>query len=86
MEFQVKLLSDNATKPTKGSSLAAGFDLYSSTSIVIPAKDRGVVDTDISIAVPEGTYGRVAPRSGLGKDFFSLHFFLVSKTKFRNSS
>lgn len=24
-----------------------------------------LVDTDISIAVPEGTYGRVAPRSGL---------------------
>jgi dUTPase len=24
------------------------------------------VDTQISIAVPAGTYGRVAPRSGLG--------------------
>jgi hypothetical protein len=25
-----------------------------------------MVKTDLSIAVPEGTYGRVAPRSGLG--------------------
>jgi dUTPase len=26
-----------------------------------------MVDTDISIALPEGTYGRIAPRSGLGE-------------------
>jgi dUTP pyrophosphatase len=35
-----------------------------------------MVKTDISIAVPVGTYGRVAPRSGLGKlPFFFLFFF-----------
>lgn len=33
---------------------------------VVPAKSKALVDTQISIAVPEGTYGRVAPRSGLG--------------------
>ena len=27
---------------------------------------KGLVDTQISVAVPAGTYGRVAPRSGLG--------------------
>ena len=33
---------------------------------VIPAHGKALVDTQISIAVPAGTYGRVAPRSGLG--------------------
>jgi dUTPase len=35
-------------------------------SKTIPARGKALVDTQLSIAVPEGTYGRVAPRSGLG--------------------
>ncbi|ORY19476.1 dUTPase-like protein [Clohesyomyces aquaticus] len=65
MQLQVQFLSDKATAPTKGSAFAAGHDLYSARDIVIPARGRARVDTDISIAVPAGTYGRVAPRSGL---------------------
>lgn len=34
---------------------------------LIPARGMAVIDTQISIAVPLGTYGRVAPRSGLGE-------------------
>ena len=63
--LQVQLLSDQARAPTKGSAFAAGHDLYSARHVVIPARGRARVDTDISIAVPAGTYGRVAPRSGL---------------------
>jgi dUTPase len=33
---------------------------------VIPARGKALVDTQLSIAVPLGTYGRIAPRSGLG--------------------
>lgn len=57
--------SDKATTPTKGSPLSAGYDLYSSEAAVIPAKGQGLVATDLSIICPIGTYGRVAPRSGL---------------------
>lgn len=57
--------SENATTPTKGSALAAGYDLYSSEIATVPARGQAMVATDISIAVPAGTYGRVAPRSGL---------------------
>lgn len=64
-ELKVFLRSDKATLPTKGSELAAGYDLYSSEEAVIPAKGQGMVSTDISVIVPVGTYGRVAPRSGL---------------------
>ena len=63
--LQIKLLSPTARPPTRGSSFAAGYDLYASRAHTIPAWGRALVETDISIAVPEGTYGRVAPRSGL---------------------
>ena len=32
---------------------------------MIPSKGKAIVPTDISLAIPEGHYGRVAPRSGL---------------------
>ena len=48
-----------------GSKEAAGFDLYSAYNYVIPGQGKVIVKTDISIRVPDGTYGRVAPRSGL---------------------
>ncbi|KAF1986206.1 dUTPase-domain-containing protein, partial [Aulographum hederae CBS 113979] len=63
--LEVKFLSETAKAPTRGSAFAAGYDLYSSKESVIPARGKALIDTDISIAVPPGTYGRVAPRSGL---------------------
>eukprot|EP00298_Acanthocystis_sp_HF-20_P028833 c767_g1_i1.p1 GENE.c767_g1_i1~~c767_g1_i1.p1 ORF type:complete len:143 (-),score=79.09 c767_g1_i1:28-456(-) len=65
MSLRVQKLSDKATIPTRGSPLAAGYDLHSAEDCVIPARNNGLVKTDIAIAVPEGHYGRVAPRSGL---------------------
>ncbi|CAG8832600.1 30824_t:CDS:2, partial [Gigaspora margarita] len=61
----VKRLSEKAKLPVRGSSLAAGYDLYSAVEMVVPAKGKALVPTEISIALPEGTYGRVAPRSSL---------------------
>ncbi|XP_040580672.1 uncharacterized protein dUTPase [Lepeophtheirus salmonis] len=64
--LKVLKLSENATLPSRGSPLSAGYDLYSAVDLEIePQGGRALVATDISIAVPEGTYGRVAPRSGL---------------------
>lgn len=40
---------------------------YSAVTKTIPARGKALVSTDLAIAVPEGTYGRVAPRSGLGE-------------------
>ncbi|EKM80436.1 hypothetical protein AGABI1DRAFT_113618 [Agaricus bisporus var. burnettii JB137-S8] len=65
----VKRLSEKAKLPTRGSPLAAGYDLYSAESKLIPARGQAMVDTQLSIAVPVGTYGRVAPRSGLASKF-----------------
>ncbi|KIX05092.1 deoxyuridine 5'-triphosphate nucleotidohydrolase [Rhinocladiella mackenziei CBS 650.93] len=66
----IKKLSPDATTPTRGSAFAAGYDLYASKSITIPSRGKALVSTDLSIATPEGTYGRVAPRSGLASKHF----------------
>lgn len=61
----IKRLSDFATLPTRGSPLSAGYDLYAAEKSSIPKRSRALIDLQISIACPEGTYGRIAPRSGL---------------------
>ncbi|XP_057832845.1 deoxyuridine 5'-triphosphate nucleotidohydrolase [Cryptomeria japonica] len=63
--LRVKKLSSNAILPSRGSPLAAGYDLSSVTACVVPARGKAMVPTDLSIAIPEGTYARIAPRSGL---------------------
>ncbi|EIW72507.1 dUTP pyrophosphatase [Tremella mesenterica] len=64
VDLPVKLLSDRGTLPTLGSDLAAGLDLYSAEDKVIPARGKALVDLQLSLAIPIGHYGRVAPRSG----------------------
>jgi dUTP pyrophosphatase len=54
-QLLVKLLVPSAKAPTRGSAFAAGYDVYSAKETVIPSKGKGLVDTGISIAVPEGT-------------------------------
>jgi dUTP pyrophosphatase len=61
----VQKLVEDARLPVRGSELAAGYDLYASENSVIHAKSRSTVATGIAIRVPHGTYGRIAPRSGL---------------------
>lgn len=64
-KLQVKLNHEYATVPTLGSDNAAGYDLYSVETKEIPPMSRVVIKTGIHITVPPGTYGRIAPRSGL---------------------
>ena len=45
----------------------------SAEDTVVPAKGKALVATDLSIACPPGTYGRVAPRSGLGMPSLLRH-------------
>lgn len=63
--LKFKKLSENAFTPTKGSEKAAGYDLYSAYDYIVPPQDKLLVKTDLQIALPDGCYGRVAPRSGL---------------------
>jgi dUTP pyrophosphatase len=63
--LKVVKISDRATIPFKSSCQAAGFDLYSAFDYIISPKGKCLVHTDLKIKVPTGTYGRIAPRSGL---------------------
>ncbi|XP_028770133.1 deoxyuridine 5'-triphosphate nucleotidohydrolase-like [Neltuma alba] len=63
--LRVKKLSDKAVLPSRASSLSAGYDLSSAVETKVPARGKALVATDLSIAIPEGTYARIAPRSGL---------------------
>ena len=58
---------DDAIIPKRGSEQAAGYDLYTIDEGRLIPKQTRLFDTGISFTVPEGTYGRIAPRSGLSK-------------------
>lgn len=71
----IKLLSPNATLPKYSKADDAAMDLYASLDVTIPYDidinsnpvqlNSTLVSTHVSMAIPVGYYGRVAPRSGL---------------------
>jgi len=63
--LQIMKLWDKAIIRTKGSRFAAGHDIYALTDSMVPAKGQTIVETGIPIGLPEGTYGRLAARSGM---------------------
>lgn len=65
ISIPIKKLSNKAVIPTQGSSEAAGYDLYAAEDNIVYSMSRTLIKTNISIAIPEGYYGRIAPRSGL---------------------
>ena len=72
-KLRIKKLSPTAFLPVKGSEHAAGYDLMSVEDTVVPARGKILVATGISMAIPIGNYGRVAPRSGLAvKNFIDV--------------
>ena len=65
------LMTEKAIPPTRGSARAAGLDLHSACYIAVPARGKVLVTTDLQTHVPEGFYGRIAPRSWL-----ALHHYI----------
>ena len=63
--LRFKRLEANAVLPTRGSPAAAGLDLYSIETVSPGPHQRSLVRTGLAVAIPEGFYGRLAPRSGL---------------------
>lgn len=65
MVLTIHKLTPDAQVPHRESPGAAGYDLFSTENhVVLPGK-RAVVGTGIAMELPDGVYGRVAPRSGL---------------------
>ena len=69
---RIQRLIEDARIPTRGLKLAAGHDLYRFETLTTPAHSRSLIKTGLAIAVPNGTYGRIAPRSGLATKGISV--------------
>ena len=65
MQLKVKRLTDTAVLPVKAHQSDAGFDICADEDLVINAGETVTVSTGLSIAIPEGYYGRLKGRSGL---------------------
>ena len=69
--LKIVRLSSNATIPSKPYEDSAGFDLFAAHDCIVNSNDKALILTDIKISLPDDSYGRIAPRSGL-----ALHNFL----------
>jgi len=58
-------IAAKATQPSRGSRFSAGHDLYALEDLLIPARGQKLVRTGIAIGIPQQTYARIAPQSGL---------------------
>ena len=65
MALNVTKLVPHAILPARATPGAVGYDLFSTDSYIIRPGHRVVVSTGITVQLPPGTYGRIAPRSGL---------------------
>lgn len=68
MEIKIKKLKENAVIPSRGSTSAAGYDLYAcldTDSVVIAPHETVKIGTGLAVAVPEGYFGAIFARSGL---------------------
>ena len=60
----IKLLLTACT-PTHAMLKSIGLDLYSPTSVLVPAHNKVLINMGIAFQIPMGYYGQIAPRSGL---------------------
>ena len=64
--IQFKRLDPDAIIPVRATPFSAAFDLFSLEDIHIdPFAGNTLVKTGVAVQMPEGTYGRIAMRSGL---------------------
>ncbi|EGQ1741333.1 dUTP pyrophosphatase [Staphylococcus pseudintermedius] len=63
--LQIKLLSENATLPTRNHSTDAGFDIYAAETITLEPQEKALIATDIAVNIPKGYVGLLTSRSGV---------------------
>jgi len=65
MEIKYSKLNPEGKEPFRANSSDAGYDLFSTEYATLEPFQRKLISTGINVEIPEGFYGRVAPRSGL---------------------
>ena len=61
----IRRLKEEAKIPKRMTEGASGYDLSSCERIVVPPWGKALIRTGIALRLPNGAYGRIAPRSGL---------------------
>jgi len=61
----VKRLCSQAILPRRATNGSVGYDLFCVDTLTIPPGELICASTGIAVKVPVGTYGRIAPRSGI---------------------
>ncbi|UXR54355.1 dUTP pyrophosphatase [Staphylococcus schleiferi] len=64
-KLQIKLLSDNATLPTRNHNTDAGFDIYAAETVILEPQEKALIATDIAVNIPKGYVGLLTSRSGV---------------------
>ena len=65
MQIKLKKLDERAIIPTRGSSMAAGLDLYALDGATVNVGETVLIHTGIALAIPEGYAGFIYARSGI---------------------
>jgi len=63
-------ITENGVLPKKATPFSAGYDLFSAVDCVVPKKGKYLISTGIALILPDGCYGRIAPRSSLALKYF----------------
>ena len=63
--LKVKLLSDKAKMPTRGTSGSSGLDVYSPIDVIIQPRDDVLIPLDLSFDIPYGWDLSVYNKSGV---------------------
>jgi len=62
--LEIKLLSDNATKPKRAYD-SAGYDIYAAETVILEPQEKALIDTDLAVNIPKGYVGLLTSRSGV---------------------
>jgi len=67
MKIEIKKLQEQAKMPERGSSSAAGYDLFAclEQDIEILPHETAMIGTGLAVAIPDGYFGGIFARSGL---------------------
>lgn len=67
-KLQIKLLSDNATKPKRADDESAGYDIYAAETAILEPQQKALIATDLAVNIPKGYVGLLTSRSGVSSN------------------
>ena len=85
-KLQIKLLSDNATKPKRADDESAGYDIYAAETVILEPQEKALVATDLAVNIPKGYVGLLTSRSGVSSKTHQGHMKINVKNESQRES